>query len=60
MRNPPSKRRQQSAETLLNKIFEDVIDQCFRYDREKIFHFPVKKKDAPNYANIIKRPIDLQ
>jgi hypothetical protein len=41
-------------------MFTDIIEACFIFDRSKIFHFPVKKKDAPNYTDIIKNPIDLQ
>ena len=54
-----SRRRQQSEDTALNEIFERIIDACIRADRSKLFVAPVKKKDAPNYYDVIKEPIDL-
>lgn len=43
----------------LNEILEDVVDGCIRYDKTKLFHYPVKKKDVPDYYEKIKNPIDL-
>ena len=43
----------------MNNKFEEIIENALKFDRDKIFHFPVKKKDAPNYATVIKNPIDL-
>lgn len=54
-----SRRRQQSEETLLNEIFENIVDACIKFDKHKIFVTPVKQKDAPNYYDIILHPIDL-
>ena len=56
---PPSRRRQQSEETLLNEIFENIVDSCIKFDKQKIFVAAVKKKDAPNYYEMILQPIDL-
>ena len=54
-----SRRRQQNEETALNDIFVKIIDSCINFDATKIFHYPVKRKDAPNYYDVIKNPIDL-
>jgi DNA-binding cell septation regulator SpoVG len=54
-----TRRRQQSEETLLNEIFEGVADHCIKIDKTKLFVAPVKKKDAPNYLDIIRHPMDL-
>lgn len=48
-----------SPRNALNDIFGTVIDSCFIFDKTKIFHYPVKKKDAPNYFDVIKNPVDL-
>ena len=55
----PSRRRQQSEETLLNEIFGNIVDSCIKYDKQKVFAAAVKKKDAPDYYDVIKQPIDL-
>ena len=54
-----SRRRQQTEETVLNEMFSNVIDACISFDTTKIFHYPVKRKDAPNYYDVIKQPVDL-
>lgn len=36
-----------------------MIDKCIIFDKMKVFHYPVKRKDAPNYYDVIKNPIDL-
>ena len=48
-----------SVEQILNEIFGNVIDSCICFDKTKLFHYPVKRKDAPNYYDVIKNPIDL-
>lgn len=55
----PTRRRQQSEESALNQIFEDIVDSCIKHDKYKVFTTAVKRKDAPNYYEIIKNPIDL-
>ncbi len=55
----PTRRRQQSEESALNQIFEDTVDHCIKHDKYKVFTSAVKRKDAPNYYDVIKNPIDL-
>ena len=55
----PTRRRQQTEESALNQIFEDIVDSCIKSDKYKFFAAPVKRKDAPNYYEVIKNPIDL-
>ena len=43
----------------MNEIFENIVDSCIKYDRFKVFTSAVKRKDAPNYYDVIKNPIDL-
>lgn len=52
-------RRRFQPERKLNEIFEDITDSCFVVDKTKIFNFPVKKKEFPEYFTIISKPIDL-
>jgi hypothetical protein len=35
------------------------VDSCIKSDKYKFFAAPVKRKDAPNYYEVIKNPIDL-
>ena len=35
------------------------MDYCIKIDKNKLFVSPVKKKDAPNYYEIIRQPMDL-
>ena len=44
---------------MYNELIEDIVDSCIKFDLTKIFHQSVKKKDYPDYYNIIKNPIDL-
>lgn len=44
---------------MFNQLFEDVVDSCIKFDQTKIFATAVKKKDAPNYYDVIREPIDL-
>ena len=37
----------------------DIIDYCIRHDFTKLFLQPVKKKDYPDYFEIVKSPMDL-
>lgn len=43
----------------MNEIFENIVDHCVKIDKNKLFVAPVKKKDAPNYLDVIKQPMDL-
>ncbi len=54
-----SRRRQQSGQALLNEVFGNIIDSSICFDKTKVFHQQVKKKDAPNYYDVIKNPICL-
>ena len=54
-----SRRRQHTEETALNVLFENIVDMCVKQDLTKLFVSAVKKKDAPNYYDIIKEPMDL-
>ena len=54
-----SRKRRDTTDRQLNEIFEDVVDCCIKIDQTKVFHKPVKKKDYPDYFEIIKQPIDL-
>lgn len=36
-----------------------MLDTLIARDKQKIFHSQVKKKDAPNYYELIKRPVAL-
>jgi len=56
----PTRRRQITSEKLLNDLFGSIVDSCVIFDKEKIFHQRVKAKDAPNYYEHIKNPMELQ
>ncbi len=54
-----SRKRRDTPEKLFNELIEDIVDSCIKNDLTKLFHQPVKKKDYPDYYDIIKQPIDL-
>ncbi len=54
-----SRKRRDTPEKLFNELIEDIIDSCIKFDLTKIFHQAVKKKEYPDYYDIIKNPIDL-
>jgi hypothetical protein len=54
-----SRKRRDTPEKLFNELIEDIIDSCIKFDLTKIFHQPVKKKEYPDYYDIIKNTIDL-
>jgi hypothetical protein len=48
----------------LNQQFTQVVEACIDYDGNNhifqgIFRMPVSKRDAPNYYDIIQKPICL-
>jgi len=54
-----SRKRREGIDKQLNEIFEDIIDNVIKLDMSKLFHKPVKKKEYPDYYNIVEKPIDL-
>jgi hypothetical protein len=44
----------------MNEIFQGLIEKVIDFDKTTWFHEAVKTKDAKNYYNIIKSPIDLK
>lgn len=55
----PSRKRRDTPERMFNEMIEDIVDSCIKFDLTKVFHQPVKKKDYPDYYEIIVSPIDL-
>lgn len=55
-----SRRAKKSWESILNGAIEKIIDGCIKQDRNNWFRYAVQKKDAPNYYNIIRKPIHLE
>ncbi|XP_021774841.1 transcription initiation factor TFIID subunit 1-like isoform X1 [Chenopodium quinoa] len=56
---PPTKRRK-GGEVGLANILESILDTLKeRIEVSYLFLKPVSKKDAPDYLNIIERPMDL-
>jgi len=47
------------VENMLNEIFGNVIDSCICFDTTKLFAQKVSRKDAPNYYEVVKQPMDL-
>ncbi|KAK7407342.1 hypothetical protein VNO78_09180 [Psophocarpus tetragonolobus] len=59
---PPTKRRRGGGgEVGLANILEGIVDTIVkdRYDLSYLFLKPVSKKEAPDYLDIIERPMDL-
>ncbi|TKY70145.1 Transcription initiation factor TFIID subunit 1 [Spatholobus suberectus] len=59
---PPTKRRRGGGgEVGLANILESIVDGIVkdRYDLSYLFLKPVSKKEAPDYLDIIERPMDL-
>ncbi|KAG5007883.1 hypothetical protein GLYMA_09G215000v4 [Glycine max] len=59
---PPTKRRRGGGgEVGLANILESVVDTIVkdRYDLSYLFLKPVSKKEAPDYLDVIERPMDL-
>ncbi|XP_028793650.1 transcription initiation factor TFIID subunit 1 isoform X2 [Neltuma alba] len=57
---PPKRRRGGGGEVGLANILERILDALKgRYDLSYLFLKPVSKKEAPDYLDIIERPMDL-
>ena len=54
-----SRKRLNNPEKQFNEILEDITDKCIVADTTKMFHQPVKKKEAPDYHQKIVFPMDL-
>ena len=52
-------KRRIAPERKFNELLEGIVDSCIRFDKSRVFVMPVKKKDVPDYYNIIKSPMDL-
>ncbi|GAB2270050.1 hypothetical protein Dimus_004964 [Dionaea muscipula] len=56
---PPTKRRR-GGEVLLANILESIVDRLKqKHDVSYLFLKPVTKKEAPDYLDIVERPMDL-
>ncbi|KAA8545654.1 hypothetical protein F0562_020895 [Nyssa sinensis] len=56
---PPTKRRR-GGEVGLSNILESIVETLKeRYEVSYLFLKPVSKKEAPDYLNVIKHPMDL-
>lgn len=64
--NVPRARRRtdRTEEQVANKRFQNVIgllhSQISQHRNGNIFHNPIKKSEAPDYLDIVKRPMDLK
>lgn len=64
----PSRRRRErhqlTEEQVANKRFQNVIgmlhSQISQHRNGNIFHNPIKDSEAPDYRDIVKRPMDLK
>eukprot|EP01022_Parablepharisma_sp_SALTPOND_P020384 TRINITY_DN3702_c0_g2_i1.p1 TRINITY_DN3702_c0_g2~~TRINITY_DN3702_c0_g2_i1.p1 ORF type:complete len:1466 (-),score=230.12 TRINITY_DN3702_c0_g2_i1:3379-7776(-) len=54
-----SRKRLNNPEKQLNEVLEDIVDKCLAFDTTRLFHQPVKKKEAPDYYHKIVNPMDL-
>ncbi|KAI0335468.1 hypothetical protein GY45DRAFT_1366563 [Cubamyces sp. BRFM 1775] len=60
----PPKMRRKSDAPVVSKRFQNVIgmlhSQISQHRYGNIFHNPIKKTEAPDYHDIVKRPMDLK
>lgn len=60
----PSSSRRRRTENQASKRFQNVIgmlhSQISQHRNGTIFHNPIKKSEAPDYRDIVKRPMDLK
>jgi len=60
----PTKKRRGTTSEAASRIFQSVIyllhDQICQLRNGSIFHGPVKVSDAPDYYEIVRRPVDLK
>ncbi len=54
-----SSKRLNDPQKILNERLQKIADDCLARDNTKIFHQPVKKKEAPDYLLKIVNPMDL-
>lgn len=61
---PTRRRRGPTEEQVANKRFQNVIgmlhSQISQHRNGNIFHNPIKASEAPDYRDIVKRPMDLK
>jgi bromodomain-containing protein 8 len=59
-----SRRRDRKGEQVAGKKFQTVITlihaQISQHRNGNIFHNPIKRSEAPDYYEIVKRPMDLK
>lgn len=61
---PSRRRRERNDEQVAIKRFQNVIgmlhSQISQHRNGNIFHNPIKDSEAPDYREIVKRPMDLK
>ena len=55
-----SRRNKQTGESILNKAIEVIIKDLYAFDANNIFRYPVDKKLAPGYYDIVKHPVCME
>jgi bromodomain-containing protein 8 len=64
MAGPSTNRGRRKAQTVADKKFQNVINMLHsgisQHRYGNIFHNPIKKQDASDYHDIVKRPMDLK
>ena len=54
-----SRSRSNIVDKNFNEVLSNIIDQMVKFDIYRLFHAAVRKKDVPDYYDIITNPIDL-